>query len=160
MAGEDEPHALGVQLARLPHVGTVQDAIRHDMAHGLTFGENRNRKGVSFNVLWLSRALRFILFLLENMTDGAFAGKETKDAAREAYSRSIKPFHGMLLSNVFGTMMGQVPSRKKFIENLAEGRTAEEAYHEMAAFARIAGPMVADLHDFLSQNGLDHPWKA
>ena len=146
----------------LGHVRSVQDAIRHDVDRGLTFAQTRNRAGLSFNVLWLCRALRFILFLLQNMSPDhpTLASKETKDAAREAYGRSIRPFHGMLLSGVFGTMMGQVPPRRKLVASLGEGRSEEQVYAEMVAFVRTAEPLVDALHGFLLRHGLDDPWKA
>ena len=101
---------------RGPHqIATIQDAIRYDVSNSLTFKHTKDRKGVSFGILWLVRALRFILQLLSNMGSQRFASSETKACAQDAYARAIKPYHGRLLSMTFGVMVSQVPARRKFI---------------------------------------------
>lgn len=102
---------------------TVQDVCRYDVQHGLTFGQTRDRKGIAFGLLWLVRALRFIIFLLANLDphNEAFGDKELKHCATDAYARSIKPFHGRLFSAMFGAMMGQTPTRKRFLVEVARG---------------------------------------
>ena len=155
-------------------IRTVQDAIRYDVSHGLTFGETGDRKGVSFGILWLVRALRFILLLLTNLIDPAHAASETKTCALEAYGLAIRPFHGRLLSFTFGAMMGQIPQRKKLLAALAKGpdQSANDAkpagvgvdealvYGEMRTFVAIFRPLVQTLHEYFRTHGLDDPWKA
>ena len=161
-------------------IASVQDAVRYDMQHCLCFHQTRDRKGVSFGLLWLVRALRFIDLLFANHdprhpTFGGAGGTatalgETRHCASDAYARSIKPFHGRLLSLAFGGMMGQMPTRRKFLAELgrggdgvrAAGLPADEAcvYREMAAFRAVYHPMVDELHAFFVRHGLDDPWKA
>ena len=98
-----------------------------------------------------------------------FAGLETRACATDAYGRSIKPFHGMFLSRIFGAMMGQVPSRKRFLAEMAKPHGGEPAatqpsdadvYLEMRAFVEIFEPIVDALHTYIVDLGLDDPWKA
>ena len=50
-----------------PGVSTILAAVRWDMQHKLCFRDTRNRKGVSFGILWLLRALRFVITLVSNL---------------------------------------------------------------------------------------------
>lgn len=163
--------AAGIGQRRPGAIATVQDALRYDVLHKLTFATTRDRKGVSFGILWLVRALRFVLFLLANLDaqrTPRFAAAETKQCAHDAYGRAIKPFHGRFLSTVFGGMVGQIPARRKFFAEMArpaEGATTpgvDEArvQREMAAFVRVYEPLVEEIHAFLVERGLDDPWKA
>ena len=81
---------------------TVQGIVIADIEGRRCFRDNKDRKGLSFNLLWLTRALRFILTLLRNIdrNNPAFAAKECCDCARDAYSSTIKPYHGWMMSGV------------------------------------------------------------
>jgi pleckstrin family protein A (phosphoinositide binding specific) protein 8 len=142
---------------------TVQGIVRADMAAKRCYRDNKNRKGLSFNLLWLSRALRFILTLLCNIDrkNAAFSDKECSDCARDAYGRTIKPYHGWMMSGVFSTMMGQVPRRESFIRDLAlqDGREGQ-AYEELAQFVVLLEPLVMSLHQFFLDSDLNDDWKA
>ncbi|KAL3910472.1 MAG: hypothetical protein SGPRY_009046 [Prymnesium sp.] len=153
---------VSTKTAQLPQLQTVEDAMRYDIEHSLTFDHTKNRKGLSFNILWLSRALRFIVFLLANLSPASpsFGDKEAKDCAKDAYERAIKPFHGFLLSNVFSGMMSRVPARRALMTALSEGQSEGVVYAEMAAFVDLVGPVVESLHNFIVQHELNHPWKA
>ena len=45
---------------------------------------------------------------------------ETKHCASDAYKRSMRPYHGTLLATVYGAMLGQMPSRRKLLQDLAK----------------------------------------
>lgn len=143
---------------------TVEDAIRHDIALGLTFADTKDRKGVAFNILWLTRALRFVLLLLQNIDpdDRTFGAADvSKAAALDAYSRSLKPYHGFVLSQLFGTMVARVPARSAFLRSTRDAAESEQAtLLEMRAFVGTAWPLVERLHQFLAERGLNDPWKA
>jgi hypothetical protein len=143
-----------------PQIKTIQDAVRFDIDNKLCFRDNKNRKGVSFGILWLVRALRFIVIFLDNLTSSEFAGKEMGKCAKDAYSKTIQPYHGWMLSSVFGTMMGQVPNRVKFLKNTCGGESDEVTYNEMKALVATAGPLVDALHQFYLQQNLNDAWKA
>ena len=106
--------------------------------------------------------------------------------ALDAYSRSIKPFHGVLLGGVFRTMMGAIPPREKFLAEMAKGKPPSSSssssrpgdppppppppegalpseaavLKEMAVFVEVFGPLVETLHNHFVEHGLDDPWKA
>lgn len=107
-----------------PVILTVQDAARYDMRHSLCYHQTKDRKGISFGILWLIRALRFIDILLDNLDQlnprfGLGQGfLESKHCAADAYARSIKPYHGRFLTTVFGAMMGQIPARRALLAEL------------------------------------------
>jgi pleckstrin family protein A (phosphoinositide binding specific) protein 8 len=143
-----------------PQIRTIQDAVRFDINNKLCFRDNKNRKGVSFGILWLVRALRFIVIFLGNLTADTFAGKEMGKCSSDAYGKTIKPYHGWMLSGVFGTMMGQVPSRKTFLKNTCQGESDEVTYNEIKGLVAVAGPLVDALHQFYVQQDLNDPWKA
>ena len=145
-----------------PHLRTMEDIVREDIKNNTCFRDNKKRDGLSFGILWLLRALRFILFFLENMDHQhpEFGSKETAACSKDAYGKSIKPYHGWILSSIFSTMMGQVPNRKTFVKNLALGHSDSELYHEMRLFVQIAKPKVDKLHQFMIEEDLNDPWKA
>ena len=141
---------------------TMEDIIEEDIKNKTCFRDNKKRDGLSFGILWLLRALRFIMFLLENMDNKhpEFATKETAACSKDAYGKSIKPYHGWVLGGVFGTMMGQVPYRKNFVKNLSNGAPEETFYAEMRQFVDILKPKVESLHQFMIDKDLNDPWKA
>ena len=112
---------------RAVKIATLLDAARYDIEHKLCFRETRDRRGVSFGILWLIRALRFIDILLTNLLDCKMGQPEARQCAADAYHRSIRPYHGRLLSMTFGVMVGQVPSRRKLILELAKPMVAPAA---------------------------------
>ena len=85
-----------------PHLRTMEDIVREDIQNNACFRDNKKRDGLSFGILWLLRALRFILFFLENMDNQhpEFSSKETAACSKDAYGKSIKPYHGWILSSV------------------------------------------------------------
>ena len=143
-----------------PQIKTIQDAVRYDIENKLCFRDNKNRKGVSFGILWLVRALRFIVIFLGNLTAAEFSAKEMGACSKDAYGQSIKPYHGWILSGVFGTMMGQVPNRKTFLKNTCQGQADQVVYDEIKLLVATAGPLVDSLHQFYVQQDLNDAWKA
>ena len=102
-AKKDMVSILGVlEAGSYNGADTVQGIVRADIEGRRCFRDNKDRKGLSFNLLWLTRALRFILTLLRNIdkNNPAFAAKECCDCARDAYSSTIKPYHGWMMSGV------------------------------------------------------------
>ncbi len=155
---------LHAARAAMPPGATAEGAIDLDVERKLTFADTKNRKGVSFNLLWLSRALRFILQLCDGLhPDHAAHGGEPslRPAAHAAYVGTLQPYHGWLLSKVFGAMVGQLPVRAKFVASMCEGAiTADEMYEEMRGFVATAAPLVGRLHDYLCMLDLNDPWRA
>jgi len=67
-------------------------------------------------------------------------------------------FHGFFASNAFYLAFKFVPTRESFVESLGVSQGANVT-GEIDAFVAAFKPILSEVHDFLSKNGLDDPTK-
>mmetsp|Transcript_26310 Transcript_26310/g.69142 ORF Transcript_26310/g.69142 Transcript_26310/m.69142 type:complete len:223 (-) Transcript_26310:214-882(-) len=86
---------------------TLQDLIKAEVDDKKTKAKNSSTD----SLLWLKRALSFMREFLANVADGDRATKgSVKKAATDAYGKTLKKHHGMLVKGVFSVAMSAVPS--------------------------------------------------
>lgn len=81
-------------------------------------------KTVSCALLWLARALNFIIKMLEELI--ANPGKKLSDCVLAGYEVSLKPHHGMMIRTTFSVGVKAAPYRDAFVAKL--GPSEEEVF--------------------------------
>lgn len=105
-------------------------------------------------LLWLKRAMEFIVALLRRVHDDPAAALGT--AVDETYRSTLMQFHGFFVSSAFTLAFKFVPSREAFLANLGDG---PGLMAEMKAFIDAFSEVLAEVHKFLDDNGLNDPTK-
>jgi Ca2+:H+ antiporter len=141
---------LAARMAADPaRFAALFDIAREEQARGAAGASDSCARGL----LWLMRAMRFVLALLAALCERP---EEPLPAlASEAYYATLNPYHGYLASAAFALALRFVPDRGTFYESagLADGGGTGE----VAAFVAAFGPTVAAVHAFLAEAGLDDP---
>ncbi|KAL8259024.1 hypothetical protein R6Q59_026977 [Mikania micrantha] len=101
-------------------------------------------------LLWLTRAMDYIVELYRNLME-----HEDWDMSRvctEAYSKTLKKYHGWLASSTFTVAMKLTPDRKKFMEVVAGN---VDIRSDIEKFCATFTPILQENHKFLASLGLD-----
>lgn len=81
-------------------------------------------------------------------------------AASETYYATLQHFHGWIVTGTFTVALKLVPSRETFFANVgAESAGDEAVFASMRQFCAEFGALLADVHKFLDDNGLNDPTK-
>eukprot|EP00117_Sycon_ciliatum_P017554 scpid76336/ scgid16503/ Pleckstrin homology domain-containing family A member 8; Phosphatidylinositol-four-phosphate adapter protein 2; Serologically defined breast cancer antigen NY-BR-86 len=103
-------------------------------------------------LLWLKRALEFILVFLQKVIEGE---QDLTKAANAAYAASLKRYHGWIVSGIFSLAMKAVPYREDFIKALAKGASEDQVMADMAEFMGVFEPNVRTIGEFYKAKGVD-----
>jgi len=128
--------------------------IEAEVADGTAGGSSSCTKGL----LWLKRFLEFTLRLVERLAKEP--GVELREAASAAYSATLAPYHGYLTTALFTVVMHAVPARASFERALLARAVstppsdAGALAAQMQSFADRFSPVLARVHQFLSDAGL------
>lgn len=100
-------------------------------------------------VLWLTRAMDFLLDLLKKLE----VDKDCTvyDAASASYSKNLGPYHGWIAKSAFQVAMQFCPTREQFYAKLGSGYFPEDLMHLLEQFE----PVLQENHDFLDSMGYD-----
>lgn len=79
---------------------------------GIHNGNQLQEKSAAMGLLWIRRSLAFQLDLYSSLIHGQV---HPRDAAYNAYSKHLSPFHGWALRKVFPASLSQMPDREVFI---------------------------------------------
>ncbi|EFJ40822.1 Ca2+/H+ antiporter, cation antiporter, membrane protein [Volvox carteri f. nagariensis] len=105
-------------------------------------------------LLWLKRAMQFICAILRRLHDDPTAQLSTIVA--ETYSQTLMQYHGFFTSSAFSLAFKFVPSREQFMSKVGEG---PDVMSELKAFVDGFSEILAEIHKFLDEQGLDDPTK-
>jgi len=106
-------------------------------------------KTTSCALLWLLRALQFILVMLENLKQDP--SLELNKAVSNGYEASLKPHHGYAIKLIFNTALKAAPYRKDFMQKL--GPSDEAVMEALGPVIAEVKPMVSALQAFLESKG-------
>lgn len=93
---------------------TIDKLITYEIeTQGVDILRKDSNSGVK-NLLWMNRALNFIVTFLEKcmITD---CEKSSKQCATEAYNDILKPYHGIIVSSVVTMAFNLCPSREQLM---------------------------------------------
>ncbi|PHJ26090.1 glycolipid transfer [Cystoisospora suis] len=109
------------------------------------------------NLLWMKRALDFVVGFLENVIF-KMKGQSAKECATDVYKRVLKPYHGFMVSNVVTLAFGLCPTREELCKKLGFD---DEAVVEdrVKKISEVCRPMLDEISDLLERSGCNFPDK-
>merc|ERR1712032_235425 len=93
-------------------------------------------------LLWLVRALNFILKLLDVLMS---TDKKLSDCVMAGYEVSLKPHHGMVIKATFSGAVKMAPKREDFIKKL--GPSEQEVFDALAAKLPVVKGLVDSMQE-------------
>eukprot|EP00878_Enallax_costatus_P033829 GHUV01037396.1.p1 GENE.GHUV01037396.1~~GHUV01037396.1.p1 ORF type:complete len:227 (+),score=58.98 GHUV01037396.1:625-1305(+) len=124
-----------------------EEMSRNDHTHG---------KSCTKGLLWLKRALEFMMAIMKHLLDDPSASMS--DVVYAEYHAGLSKWHGFLASSAFNVAFNFVPSRETFMDKVAGGNDPEQN-QQMRSFIDNFSPLLAQVHTFLDEKGLDDPAK-
>ncbi|CAB3992809.1 glycolipid transfer -like [Paramuricea clavata] len=124
----------------------LQDIIQSEVDAGTTKAKN----SATDALLWLKRALSFILVFLQQVLTGE---EDLTKCAKKAYEGTLKKYHGWMVQSIFSLAMKAVPYRKDFMQKLGQDESVVLA--EMAEFVNELKTTFDVITDFYEQTGQD-----
>ncbi|RWW41312.1 hypothetical protein BHE74_00053208 [Ensete ventricosum] len=104
----------------------------------------------SNGLLWLTRAMDFLVELFRNLVD--YADWTMSQVCTDSYCKTLKKWHGWFASSTVMVAMKLAPDRKKFMEVIGG---SGEINADMEKFCTTFAPFLAENHKFLVSVGLD-----
>lgn len=132
---------------------TLQGMVESEIEAGTTLAKN----SATDALLWLKRAMQFIIIFLEEVLKGE---EDLVKCAKKAYEGSLKKFHGWLVQGIFSVAMKAVPYRKDFMHKLGRGKVDEATVlKEMKDCLDLLSANINVVEEFYQQNKLDSSQK-
>ena len=91
----------------------ISSLLEVERNSGIHDGNILKDASAAMGLLWIRRSLTFQLDLYTSLIHTN--GKHPKDAAFNAYTEHLSPFHGWMLQKVFPASLTQIPDRRVFI---------------------------------------------
>ncbi|PFH35398.1 glycolipid transfer protein GLTP [Besnoitia besnoiti] len=147
------------QVQEEPAAGpvTVDMLIDYEVKkYGVAFLRKDANNGVK-NLLWMKRALDFIIGFLENVIF-KMKGKTAKECATEVYQCVLKPYHGFMVSNVVSLAFNLCPTREELCKKLGfeDEAIIEDRVHKISEVCR---PLLDEMSAMLEKAGCNFPDK-
>ncbi|KAH7665843.1 Glycolipid transfer protein [Dioscorea alata] len=101
-------------------------------------------------LLWLTRALDFIVELFHNLLE--HPDWTMTQACTDSYGKTLKKWHGWIANTAFMMTMKLAPDRKKFLEVIGG---LDDPNADMEKFCATFGSLLRQNHKFLDSIGLD-----
>lgn len=111
-------------------------------------------------LLWLKRAMEFVTALLNRLVDQPAEPLST--VVKETYSQTLSKYHGYVVSCAFAMAFAFVPTREDFIDKLISSGNPgidPNLEAELRRFTASFTPILQELHEYFTENGLDDPTK-
>jgi hypothetical protein len=117
-------------------------------------GEHTGSKSCAKGLLWLRRAMAFIVGLVQ----GIGAGQDTPEAVQAAYASTLKDYHGYLSYGAFQAAFRFLPTSSALLKAVC-GEACDEAKarQEFAAFAGAFRPLLDEVAAWIDSKGLNDP---
>lgn len=114
-------------------------------------------KSCARGLLWLKRAMQFIVGLVR----GVGSGQDTSAAVQDAYGSALRPYHGMLSYAAFQAAFRFLPTAPALLAAVcgAAGEDERAARADFAAFAGAFAPLLAEVDAWMESKGLNDPAK-
>lgn len=142
--------------------------VLEEHERGISMDSTSCTKGL----LWLKRAMEFIITLLQNVQENRTAS--LSEIASQTYYSTLQQYHGWIVTGTFTVVLKFVPSREAFLETiLLESEESSSCLSSdvdkeqlearlnasMSTFCSKFQNLLQEIHDFLDSKGLDDPTK-
>lgn len=114
------------------------DMVQREVDEGKDAASGRATEAL----LWLKRALEFILHFLSEIHAG---NGDLADCAHKAYGRTLKQYHGWFVQRIFGLAVHAMPSMRTFKRELAPSPQDASHPHYSTQLSADCGEYVAAL---------------
>jgi hypothetical protein len=102
--------------------------------------------------------MEFIAVLLQSLEEDRTSS--LSDLASKTYQQTLYPYHGWLVSGTFTVALKFAPGRGTFMTSVApKGMSEDIVMTSMRTFCVGFTELLAEIHSFLDENGLDDPTK-
>ena len=99
---------------KLPEDGkSLASLLEAERKSGIHDGNMLKEDSAAMGLLWIRRSLAFQQNLYASLIPTN--GRHPKDAAVQAYDKTLSPYHGWLLQKIFPASLSQMPDRRVFI---------------------------------------------
>lgn len=119
--------------------------------------EHTSNSSCTKGLLWLKRAMQFVVGLMDKMQQDPMCS--VAQAASDAYTEVLSPFHGWITSGIFKVALNVVPSREALFTKLALDTGADTLEADMGRFVSDFGGVLSKIHDYMVSKGLNFPDK-
>ncbi|KAM3361100.1 glycolipid transfer protein 3 [Capsicum galapagoense] len=145
-------------IQRLEKVHDTDPALYSNMVEILKkeISEGKATKGPSCckALLWLTRSLDFTFALLQLLAEDL--ERNMVQAVQEAYTNTLKPWHGWISSAAFKVALKLLPDSKGLITILmGKDKNKDEFKKELRTFISLLAPLLKEIHDVLGAYGVD-----
>ncbi|CAB3978697.1 pleckstrin homology domain-containing family A member 8-like [Paramuricea clavata] len=107
-------------------------------------------------LLWLKRALQFTNAFLMEINKGE---RELVVVASNAYSKTLRKYHGWMVRGVFAMAVKAVPYWKDFVKALGSTDSGvapeSDVLHDIKEFTDTLSPLIDRINEFYALNNLD-----
>lgn len=136
----------------------IEEFVLHEIGQrGVDYIRKDHNAGVK-NLLWMKRALDFIISFMEKCILGD-PTLTSKECAREVYNRILQPYHGWTLGSLIKMAFNLCPSRDTLLIKLGftDLDVAKEKAKLLLACVR---PVIDEIDRLLKENHCNFPDKA
>ncbi len=132
------------------------------MRDEVTAGTNAESISCTKGLLWLKRAMQFVVALLHRLAKDREVS--LSEAASETYYSTLQQYHGWIVTGTFTVALKLVPGRESFFESVGAGGVdgesgRESVFSSMNEFCIEFEDLLEVVHKFLAENDLDDPAK-
>eukprot|EP00252_Welwitschia_mirabilis_P012918 TRINITY_DN2852_c0_g1_i1.p1 TRINITY_DN2852_c0_g1~~TRINITY_DN2852_c0_g1_i1.p1 ORF type:complete len:202 (-),score=44.56 TRINITY_DN2852_c0_g1_i1:333-938(-) len=144
---------IGGNITRLDNK-FAEDPSSNSLLHDIVRKEveKKTAKGSSSctnGLLWLTRAMDFIVELFRNLLQRP--DWSMSQVCLDAYSKTLKKWHGWIASTSFNVAMKLAPERKKFMEVIGGSDVTPDIEKFVSTFPQL----LEENHKFLRSVGMD-----
>ncbi|XP_076459707.1 pleckstrin homology domain-containing family A member 8-like [Babylonia areolata] len=125
----------------------------------VTARQHTNSNSATVALRWLKRGLEFIREFLREVCSG---GPDLAECASNAYSRTLKNYHGWVVRGVFAVAVKALPYRSEFLNHLAAGEcdsSSPQYLHslmgDMEVFLQHLNSVILIIDAFYTKQQLD-----
>jgi len=148
-SGDMKGNANTILKAATAKPGSTLEALVDEETAGKSPKELSTISGdgtkVSCALLWLGRALAFILKMLDVLQTEK--GKSMSQCVMAGYEVSLRPHHGMMIRGTFSVAVKAAPNRETFIAKL--GPSEEDVFAKIGAKSEALNALVSGIQKYL-----------
>ncbi|KAF7455834.1 glycolipid transfer protein GLTP [Cryptosporidium felis] len=142
--------ALEIWKKESPNARSVEEFLLSQLnIHTLDFVKS-NQHNAIMKFLWTVRAVNFIHTFIENLT--ANSGEDTNYSAREAYNKSLRPFHGFVKVGIAIMAFKLIPPKAELIRSLGLPDT-DSGLTTLKNLTRASKPCIDQINFLLEKYG-------